>query len=84
MTDRLTLKLALPVESGEIVGGINTGNSVLISGEHTLLATIDIFETESGMFEPDQSFFGNQAGRKAAAFIVGLFINVSYIDVGST
>ena len=50
MTDRLTLKLALQVESGEIVGGINTGNSVLISRLHTLPATIDIFDAEIAMF----------------------------------
>ena len=34
MTDCLTLKLSLPVESGEIVGGINTGDSVLTSPAH--------------------------------------------------
>ena len=52
MTDRLTLKLALPVESGKIVGGINTGNFVFISRLHTLPATIDIFDAEITMFEP--------------------------------
>ena len=52
MTGRLTLKLALPIKSGEIVGGINTGNSVLISRLHTLPATIDIFDAEIAMFEP--------------------------------
>ena len=52
MTDRLTLKLALPVKSGDIVGEINTGNSFLISRLHTLPATIDIFEADIAMFEP--------------------------------
>ena len=51
MTGRLTLKLALPVKSGEIVGGINTGNSVLISRLLTLPATIDIFDPETAIFE---------------------------------
>ena len=51
MTDRLTLKLALPVKSGEIVGGKNTGFSVLISRLHTLPDTMDIFDAEIAMFE---------------------------------
>ena len=51
MTGRLTLKLALLVKSGEIVGGLNTGNSVLISRLLTLPATIDIFDPKTAIFE---------------------------------
>lgn len=51
MTGCLTLKLALAVASGGIVGGFKTGNSVLISDLLTLLPIIDIFDAELGMFE---------------------------------
>ena len=147
MTGRLTLKLALAVATGGIVGGLKTGNSVFISGLHTpsthdrnlrhwvrhvrawsypqqsalLQWTSSCWwgrqrpasgnperwrqrrKSSSRRMSPqkqhpygwrrwshvcalatdDQSFLRNQAGRKAVAFIVDLYIYFFYIDIGS-